>query len=160
MSFGAAKCGANLPPADATACSKCGLAVARMATFSKERDEAVPDVLTKAWERALEAWEDIERHDEVIRLVSQNDAFAWAAARYRTRSDEIGVRQLDRVRKAAELTMKTSATTRVASTPAPYRAAKLMLILLVVVVGAALVYAMVKSSGPTATPPIITPSKN
>jgi hypothetical protein len=137
---------------------KCGLAAARMESFAKESDEAVPDVLHKAWAHALEAWEDTARHDELIRLVSQNDAYAWAAGRYRTRPDAVGTRQLERVRKAAEATLLSMAATRKASAPSPYRNTTMLMIALVLLAVGGLIYAMVRNRAPTATPSSITPT--
>ncbi len=138
------KCSAAQEPVDLRACKKCGLAADRMEGFAIERDAMVPEVLVAAWDRAVASWEDQKLHDEVMRLVAQNDAYAWAAARYRGKTDPLGMRQLDRIRKAAELNMMSQATMRKAEAgPSPYRATTALLILLVVVLVAGLIYAMV-----------------
>jgi hypothetical protein len=130
-----------------------------MASFAKERDDAIPEVLVKAWDHALASWDDLARHDELIRLVTANDAYAWAAARYRTRADEIGTRQLERVRKAAEATMMSAAAARKQSQPSPYRATKMLMAALILIAVGGLVYAMwVRDRGPTPTPPSTTPA--
>lgn len=145
----------------AAACSRCGLAAARMESYAKETEAAIPDVLTAAWDRAAEAWDDPARHDEVIRLVSQHDAFTWAAARYRTRAgDPIGDRQLARIRKAAEATLYASATMRKDNAPKPYRALVSVLIMLIVAAIAGLLFVMVmrdnnvEADKPNATPAV------
>ncbi len=126
------------------ACPKCGLTGARMDQFAQERDATVPDVLTTAWERTLEAWDDTSRHDEVMRLVAQHDAYAWAAARYRTRTgDAIGARQLERVRKAAEATLYATASVRAETSPKPYRALTAVLVMLILAAVAGVLYAMI-----------------
>jgi hypothetical protein len=93
-------------------------------------------------------------------LVGLHDAYAWAAARYRTRPDAVGTRQLERVRKAAEMTMMQSAGVRTEKTKSPYRATMLLLIVLLVAVGG-LIYSMVaRQQGETPTPPSVTPPAN
>jgi hypothetical protein len=131
-----------------------------MESFAKERDEAVPDVLVRAWEHALAKWDDPARHDEVIRLVTANDAYAWAASRYRTRADEIGTRQLERVRKAAEVTMMSSAAERPEKQATTYRATRLMMVALILIVVGGLIYAMwAKDRGPQPVDPnTVTPT--
>jgi hypothetical protein len=118
-----------------------------MESFAAERDANIPDALAAAWDRTVEAWDDPARHDEVIRLVAQHDAYAWAAARYRTRSgDPIGDRQLARIKKAAEATLMASAAARKDTKPAHYRALTAILIMLIVAAGAGLLYATVMSN--------------
>ncbi len=117
-----------------------------MAAFAHARD-AVPDALGDAWKRALEQWEDSARHDEMLRLVTQHDAYAWAAARYRERlrehaGDAIATERLERVRRAAEATLMSSASARATKTPEPYRNTMAILALLMLLVVAGLVYAM------------------
>lgn len=135
------------------ACPRCGLAADRMASYAKDTEAAIPDVLTAAWDRAVETWDDPARHDEVIRLVSQHDAFTWAATRYRTRAgDPIGDRQLARVRKAAEATLYASATARKDNAPKPYRALTAVLIMLIVAAIAGMLYATVMRDNTPAEP--------
>jgi len=139
------KCGAKRKRPDATACASCGLAVEKMAAFESARDASVPDVLHVAWTRAIEAWEDPARHDELMRLVAANNCYAWAAGRYRTRpeDDAIAQRQLERIRRAAEATMLASATVREKAQPMPYRATTAVLAMMIIVIVAGLFYALV-----------------
>ncbi|MBX3160247.1 MAG: hypothetical protein KF773_30065 [Deltaproteobacteria bacterium] len=150
------KCGAPRAP---VACPRCGLAAANMAAWSAQRSAAedVPEVLEAAWQRVLEAWTDGARHDEVMRLVTQHDAYAWAAAQYRARPpDEIRDRQLARVRKQTEASMFVSVVAnRKDKTPTPYRAHLLVLILFVVAAIAALMFTSIMpkdGDAPQATP--------
>lgn len=133
-----------------------------MESFAKDLDAGVPEVLVRAWEHALAKWDDPARHDEVIRLVTANDAYAWAAARYRTRpaDDEIGTRQLERVRKAAEATMMSTATARPEKQATTYRATRLLMIALILIVVGGLVYAMwARDRGPQpSNPNTVTPT--
>ncbi|MEO8699543.1 MAG: zinc ribbon domain-containing protein [Kofleriaceae bacterium] len=153
---GCPKCGAARSDV-AAACTKCGLVAARMETYAKDLDASIPEVLIAAWARAVESWDDPARHDEILRLATQHDAFAWVAARYRARGDD---RQLARIRKAAEATMFATATTRKDSSPRPYRALTAVLIMLIIAAVGGLLYAMMMRGGdapaesatPNATP--------
>ena len=144
------KCGT---PRDAarTNCASCGLAHAKMAAFEKARD-AVPEPLTNAWQQAVDHWDEPARHDEVLRLVTANDAYAWAAAHYRDRikanaDDTIAKEHLDRVRRAAEAQLLTNAATRQAKLPGPYRNTMVMIGIMIIAIIAGLVYAMARSGG-------------
>lgn len=115
-----------------------------MESFAKARDAAIPDVLGVAWDHVVEGWSEPARHEEVMRLVAQHDAFAWAAARYRTKAgDPIADKQLECVRKAAEATLFSGAVARKAANKNPYHATTMMLVTLVVLIVGGLVYAMV-----------------
>lgn len=152
------KCGTG--KTDAPACPRCGLVAERWEGFAATRDAEAPDVLIAAWDRAALAWDDPALHDEVMRLVAQHDAYAWAAARYRTRAgDPVGDRQLARVRRAAEATMLAGASARADKTPKPYRAATTVLVMLIVAAIAGLLYATI-SRNPGAKPPgAVTPAQ-
>ena len=137
------KCGAS-PGAGATACPACGLTVARMPAYAEARDGVVPEAVRAAWTRATAAWTTAARHDELLQLVATNDAYAWAAGRYRTRgSDDIARRQLDRLRRAAEATLLASATVRPEATARPYRATRRVLAVLIAMIAMGTLYAMV-----------------
>ena len=149
------KCGAARDAAR-TNCKTCGLAHAKFDVFAQERD-AVPDALALAWSNAIKRWEDSARHDELLRLVGQHDSYAWAAARYReqlraTPGDPIATAQLDRVRRAAEVTLMANAATRQAKQPAPYRATFAILGILILMIIAGLVYAMARDDDDTPAP--------
>lgn len=144
------KCGTPVIPAR-THCATCGLAHERMAAFATLRDD-VAEPLTNAWQRAVEAWDERARHDEVLRLVTQHDAYAWAAARYRDRlkdhpGDAVGTEQLERIKRAAEATLVANAAVRDTSTPGPYRNTMLILAIFILAIVGGLIYAMVRGSG-------------
>jgi hypothetical protein len=109
------------------------LLTSKMAAFSATRDATIPDALIAAWDLAVASWDVPARHDEVLRLVAQHDAYAWAAARYRTRAgDPVGDRELERVRKAAEVALLATQTKR------PARTGRVIAVVLLVVTVAVL----------------------
>lgn len=141
------KCQAAVPEGVA-ACGKCGLAVDRMAGFAAAADAAIPEPLIAAWDRAVEQWDDLARHDEVLRLVTANDAYAWAAGRYRSKAgDPIGDRQLARIRKAAEATLMASRTEKRDAAPKAYRATVALLVFLLLAAIAGLIYTATARNG-------------
>jgi hypothetical protein len=119
-----------------------------MAAFRRSQEE-IPEVLEKAWQRALESWSDTASHDEVMRLVTQHDAYAWAAAQYRRRpADAIRDRQLERVRKATEAPMLVAAFAKQRDkTKTPYKAPLVLLILMVLAAVAALLFTSILPKG-------------
>lgn len=166
-SAGCPKCGA--PRRGERACPRCGLSADRMEAYADTRDASVPPEVAAAWDRVLEAWDDGERHDALLRRVAQHDAYAWAAAKYRDAKraapaspapfrsypdhavDAIADRQLDRMRRAAEATLYASATAREERAGAPYRAAAAILVLLVFAIVAGLAFAAaLRRSAPAA----------
>lgn len=149
------KCGAERAAA-ATACGKCGLAVERWDGFAASRDTSIPEALTAAWERAVASWSDVAAHEEVMRLVAQHDAYAWAATRYRTRAgDPIADKLLARIRKAVEITMMSGAQARAKESARPYRGTTLMLVTFVLLIVAGLVYAMFSRGRSTEAQPTL-----
>lgn len=138
------KCGKAVDPAR-THCAACGLAHARMAAYAKQRDD-IAEPLANAWQQAVDDWSNRAKHDELLRLVSQHDAYAWAAARYRERDD--GKDHLDRIRRAAEATLATTRAVRDQATPGPYRNTILILAIFILAIVAGLVYAKVRGSDP------------
>jgi hypothetical protein len=149
------KCGATIV-ADTSACKKCGLAVAKMASFAATREAAAPEPLVRAWELAVDEWSNTARHEEVLRLITQNDAYAWGAAKYRSRAgDPIADKFLERVRKSAEATMMTSAAARNVVAKNPYRNTIAMLVIVSLAIAGALIYAYLKSNKPQPTPPSV-----
>jgi hypothetical protein len=136
-----------------------------MAAFAA-RTQVVPEVLTAAWDRLGEgeAWTDDTRHEALLRLVSQNDAYAWAAQQYRTRAgDPIADRQLARIRKAAEATLFATAAIKRDTTPRPYRSLVMVVAMLAIaaIAGgfyAALMRDSVEQSQTNATQPVIHPT--
>jgi uncharacterized Zn finger protein (UPF0148 family) len=135
------KCGAPRR-GEAAACPACGLAASRMASYTEERDAAVPESVRAAWQRAAEAWSDPARHDELLQQVAAHRCYAWAAAHYRARTgDPVAERQLDRLRRAAEATLLAGATVRPDATAGPYRATLGVLAILIAAIVIGVVYA-------------------
>jgi hypothetical protein len=131
------KCGTPRA-APASACPRCGLASDHMAAYAGKRDAELPDAVAVAWEAALAAWSDPARHDALFQLIVLHGAYAWAAAKYRDHKralnddDAIGDRQLERLRRAAEATLRVTGTARADTTPKPYRALLAVLVVLIV----------------------------
>ena len=167
------KCGA--PRGAGPACPRCGLAGDRMAAFAGAGagDGAVPPEIEAAWERVLCAWDDTGRHDTLLQLVAQHDAYAWTAARYRDAKragsgaasaspspfrsypdhavDAVADRQLERLRRAAEATLHASASARDRARDRarpPYHVSKAVLAMLVFAIVAGLIFALVLRAHP------------
>lgn len=108
-------------------------------------------VLDDAWQRALEAWEDAARHDKLLELAGDHDAYAWLAARYRERTkanadDAVAKARLERLQKATVARLMATAAPRQDTQPQTYRATLAMLGILIIVIIASVVYAVVRSS--------------
>jgi ribosomal protein L32 len=143
------KCGAARRGGQA--CPRCGLSADPAEAYAKVRDAPVPEAVVAAWDRVLEAWDDADRHDALLRLVARHEAYAWAAARYREAKraapdpdhavDAVADRQLDRMRRAALATLLASASAREERGRPPYRAATAILAMLIVAIVAGLIFA-------------------
>ena len=105
-------------------------------------DGAIPEPVRAAWQRAVDAWDDPERHKLFIGLVAQHNCFSWAAARYRERAgDAVADRQIERLRTAAYATLAATATVR-APERKPYQITVALLIALVTIAFIGYFYAM------------------
>lgn len=157
------KCGAPWRPATGApaaahdACRQCGLATAKMAAFEAARDADVPAAVREAWHAAAGHWDDPAHHDELFRVVASHGAYAWAASHYRARKDDIAVRQLERLRRAAEATLLASATARPDAAASPYKATRAVLIVLILFVLIGLAYAMIMRARTPARPALSRP---
>lgn len=143
----------STPRGDATACPKCGLRVDKMVAFSSQLDATVPDVARAAWDRVKAQWDDAAAHDELLRLTTLHGCYSWAVSRYREvrgeagpafreigdARDPVAERQLDRLRRAAEVALLTTAAPRRDKGPSSYASAKLLLgiVVLLILVGLA-----------------------
>ena len=156
----------NRPRRGEASCPGCGLAAIKMEEFARRREASAPDAVKAAWdalepptpdarERPPESpWNDAARHDELLRLVHVYDCYAWAAGKYRDvhrlkPDDKMASRQVDRLRKAAEVTMMASATAKADNGPRPYRATVGVLAMLVVALVAMLLYAVLFRGSPS-----------
>jgi hypothetical protein len=136
------KCGAARRTG--AACPSCGLAVARMASYSDVHDAAVAAPVRAAWLRAVAAWDDPARHEEVLQQVAAHHGYAWAASRYRMRGrDPIAERQLARLRRTAEATLLAGASVR-REGARPYRMTRGVLGVLIAAIAAGLFYATLR----------------
>lgn len=162
------KCG--IPARAGTdACASCGLASERMATFTAERDQAVPDAIRRAWDLVIARWEDEAGHDALFQMIAERGEYGWAAGRYRVQArersgDTIARRHMERIRRAIEATLVVSATARDRSEPSPYKNALTLLGVLLAVLVVGMLYMVVKSraatsSAPPPSPPIVSPSR-
>ena len=146
------KCGTARDEAR-THCRVCGLAHAKMSEFAATREAGAGDALAQAWQAATEHWDDDARHDEVLRLAHQHDAYAWAAARYRERAkqfpnDTSAKDHLGLVARAAETALVASALTRKDTSPSPYRNTMAILGLMIIAIIAGLVYVVARGDEP------------
>ncbi len=145
------KCGT--PRQGERACPKCGLAADRMASFARAQEDAVPEVVHAAWTRVVAHWDSDAEHDELLRLTTLHGCYAWVAGRYRQErarrdNDAMATRQLERIRKAAEVAMLSTAAPK-PEAKTPFKSSILLLALagLLVIVG--IFYATyVKMRGP------------
>lgn len=125
-----------------------------MEAFAAARDAGAGDVLAQAWQAATEHWDDEARHDEVLRLANQHDAYAWVAARYRERAkqfpdDKSSKEHLDRVARAAEAALVAGAFKRKDGAPSPYRNTMAILGLMIIAIIAGLVYVAARGNEPS-----------
>ena len=130
-----------------------------MEAFTETVDADVPEVVRAAWRRVIEGWTEAPRHDALFGLVSQYSAFAWAAGRYRVAErdhpeDSIAGKQLERMRRAMEVTLLVTATQRPDTTKKPYQSTLAILIGLVVLMAIGVVYAMIRDDSPPVKPPV------
>ncbi|MEJ7601746.1 MAG: hypothetical protein WKG01_27850 [Kofleriaceae bacterium] len=133
-------------------CPRCGLAAHRMKTFVR-REQTVDDTLAQAWHAAVQGWNISARHDELLRLTTRHDAWAWTAARYREHASkglggEMATTQLKRLERGIVVSAFSRIQATTDKSPRPYRAAVATLVLLIVVLVGGFVYGKaVKKTG-------------
>ena len=147
------KCGATRRAED-TACAKCGLAVERMAAFAKERED-VPEAVKAGWEKVTTAWSDQKAHDALLQLAHTHEAYPWVASKYRSRAgDPIGDAQLERLRKATEITLYAAAAKRPEGGKSRYYG--LVAIVAMIILASVLLYVVIRMrQGPEPSQPVI-----
>jgi hypothetical protein len=102
-----------------------------------------PDVIS-AWDRVVEQWDDMVRHEQLIGLVAKHSCFTWAAAKYKERPDDaIKDKQLERLQKAATATLLATASQRKDDEKTPYKKTLLWMLVLVVMLVLGLVFARI-----------------
>ena len=126
------------------ACPRCGLAAHRMKTFVRQQ-QPVDDTLAAAWQAVLASWQDSARHDELLRLTTRHDAWAWTAARYREQASrgqggDIATNQLKRLERGIVVSAFSRIQTTKEQAPRPYRAAVTTLVLLIIMLVGGFVY--------------------
>ncbi len=138
-----AKCEA--PSSGGGPCPRCGLAPEHADAWRARAAEPPTASLGAAWDAVVAAWSDEPTHERAAAVAIETGDYAWLAARYRaivrTRGDDaIARRQLDRLSRRAEATLRATA-----APPADgVRAARIPWVVLVVaalVIGLGLVYA-------------------
>ncbi len=130
-----------------------------MSGFSSQLDDTVPDVARVAWERVKAHWDDAAAHDELLRLTTLHGCYSWAVSRYREvrgeagppfreigdARDPVAERQLDRLRRAAEVALLTTASPRPDKGPSSYASAKLILGIVIMLILVGLAYTTYQS---------------
>jgi hypothetical protein len=132
------------PTQHGPACAHCGLSATHHETFLAAQLVTVPAELLEAWRDVRRAWDDVPRHDRVLRLAGQHAAYAWLATRYREaarRDDAIARERLALVQRTAELTFVVATMHGDDDTVRPYQATRRLLFMLlgVLALGAVLV---------------------
>jgi hypothetical protein len=118
----------------------------------------VREDLVAAWDRTVEQWDDIARHDALLALVVQHSEFAWAAARYKERGDDaIAKERQERLRKAATATLLATAKVREPDEASPYKKIMIWLVVLVTMLVLGLVFTRIVVNN---TPPKSAPAKS
>ena len=125
-------------------CPRCGLAAHRMKTFVR-REQTVDQTLTQAWQAVVDGWNLSARHDELLRLTTRHDAWAWTAARYREYASkglggEMATSQLKRLERGIVVSAFSRIQATKDKTPRPYRTAVATLLLLIVLLVGGFVY--------------------
>jgi hypothetical protein len=116
-------------------------------------DAGIPEVVLAAWQRAVDHWDEPDRHQTFVGLVAQHNCFRWAAARYKEKGGEVAERQLERLRTAAFATLNATATARPAARK-PYQITIAVLVALVVLALVGYLYAVsLRDRAPEPEPP-------
>ncbi len=91
------------------------------------------DAVTAAWDKVTEDWDNQARHDALLALAAENQAFKWVATKYRERKgDPIADAQLTKIGAAAMATMFASATAKREKSASPYKRALVWMVVFVI----------------------------
>jgi hypothetical protein len=115
----------------------------------------VNEAVEAAWTKVTEDWANQARHDALLALTVESQAFKWVASKYREKKgDAIADAQLARLTTAAMATMMTSSRASAEQDfAAPYRRALLWLAVLAVMLVLGLIAAkLMVTAHPTASP--------
>ena len=90
------------------------------------------EAVSAAWDKVTEDWDNQARHDALLALAVEHQAFKWVATKYRERKgDAIADAQLAKIGAAAMATMLSAATAkRESDVPSPYKRALLWIVVL------------------------------
>ncbi len=155
--------------AQAEACGVCGLRADRFQDYvNADGEHAASPALEALWLRCEEEWEDAGRHTRFVETASTENAYAYAARRYRAMlskrpSDDVASAQIDRLTKMAEVALLGASSGREGSArgPEPYRNVLILLIVLLLIGGVLGMYALLRTNtqASDASPvPLSTPS--
>lgn len=116
---------------------------------------SVDEAVSAAWDKVNEDWTNQSRHDALLALAVEKQAFKWLATRYRERKgDPIADAQLARIATAAMATMMASSASKGGTDAhaAPYRRALLWMVALVVMLAFGLIAAKLMAVAPPPAP--------
>jgi|GEM_PF-3261672 len=123
-------------------CPRCGIAPEHARSWRGRATEPPTASLGTAWESTLAAWSEEAVHERAAAVATATGDYAWLAARYRAivrdrPDDAMARRQLERLSRRAEATLRATAAAprreRATSARIPY--AVVIAIVLVVAVG-------------------------
>lgn len=111
---------------------------------------SVNEAVAAAWDKVVDDWTNQSRHDALLALATQAQAFQWLATKYRERAgDPIADAQLAKLTTAAMATMLTSSSASKGGTDyaAPYRRALMWMLVMVVMLVLGLIAMKLMASG-------------
>jgi hypothetical protein len=88
-------------------------------------------IVSAAWEKVVESWDDSTRHDALRALAVQHHAIAWVAKQYKQKGDEVATTQLQKLQGAALAAMMAASTARKDPEKSPYRRGLMWIMVLV-----------------------------
>ncbi len=110
-----------------------------------------PPSVAAAWSRVVDAWQDDALHDALFTDIARTGSYAWAARVYSERKgDPIADRQLAKIVRAAEATMRATATQLPEKTSPRYQLAVLVVLAIAALIG--LLYMLAQRQTSAATP--------
>lgn len=136
------------PAAPDGPCPRCGLAPAHADAWRRRHAEPPTATIGAAWDAVQAAWSDEAVHERAASIAIAGGELAWLAARYRAvlrdrPGDAAARRQLDRLSRRAEATLRATASAgEVGLGRASPRLPIAVLLVIVLVVGGGLLYAL------------------
>lgn len=107
------------------------------------------EAVSAGWDKVIEDWENQSRHDALLALAVEAQAFQWLATKYRERKgDPIADAQLVKLTNAAMASMLTASASKGGTDyAAPYRRALLWMLAMVVMLVFGLIAVKLMASG-------------